>query len=195
VTTLLLARHGETDWNRDGRWQGHTDTTLNERGRAQAGALAAEVAGLSIGAVYSSDLARAAETAEIVAGRLGVPVRMDPRLRELHLGGWEGLTTPEIEERYPTEIARWRSDDGSIAVPGRESYAQMGERVVAALTEIATAHPSDDVLVVLHGGPIRGLLAYAAGLTYREQSRLRGHLANCDVVRVAFEDGVFTPLD
>jgi broad specificity phosphatase PhoE len=195
VTTLLLARHGETDWNRDGRWQGHTDTTLNERGRAQARALAAEVAGLPIGAVYSSDLARAAETAKIVAERLGVPVRTDPRLRELHLGGWEGLTTPEIEERYPSEIARWRADDGSTAVAGRESYAQMGERVVAALTEIAAAHPSDDVLVVLHGGPIRGLLAHAGGITYREQSRLRGHLANCDVVRVAVEDGIFTALD
>ena len=195
MTTLLLARHGETDWNRDGRWQGHANTTLNERGRAQARALAAEVAGLPIGAVYSSDLARAAETAEIVAARLGVPVRTDTRLRELHLGRWEGLTSPEIEERYPTEIARWRADDGSTAVAGRESYAQMGERVVAALTEIAAAHPSDDVLVVLHGGPIRGLLAHAAGITYREQGRLRGHLANCGVLRVAVEDGTFTPLD
>jgi alpha-ribazole phosphatase len=195
VTTLLLARHGETDWNRDGRWQGHTDTPLNERGREQARALADEVAGLRIAAVYSSDLARAAETAEVVADRLGVPVRRDPRLRELHLGGWEGLTTPEIEERYPNEIARWRADDGSTAVAGRETYAQMSERVVAALTEIAAAHPSDNVLVVLHGGPIRGLLAHAAGITYREQSRLRAHLANCDVVRVAVDDGIFTPLD
>jgi probable phosphoglycerate mutase len=194
VTTLLLARHGETDWNRDGRWQGQTDTPLNERGREQARALAADVAGLPIAAVYSSDLARAGETAEIVAERLGVPVRTDPRLRELHLGGWEGLTTPEIEERYPNEIATWR-DDGSTAGGGRESYAQMGERVVAALTEIAAAHPADTVLVVLHGGPIRGLLAYAAGITYREQSRLRAHLANCDVVRVDFEDGVFNPED
>ena len=195
MTTLLLARHGETDWNRDGRWQGHTDTSLNDHGREQARALADEVAGLRIAAVYASDLARAAETAEIVADRLGVPVRGDARLRELHLGGWEGLTTPEIEERYPNEIARWRADDGSTAVAGRETYAQMGQRVVAALTEIAAAHPSDNVLVVLHGGPIRGLLAHAAGLTYREQSRLRAHLANCDVVRVAVEDGVFTPLD
>lgn len=195
MTTLLLARHGETDWNREGRWQGHTDIALNDRGRAQAEALAAELVGTPISAVYSSDLARAAETARIVAARLGVPVRTDPRLRELHLGGWEGLTTPEIEERYPDEIARWRADDDSNALGGRESYAQMGERVVAALTEIAAAHPAGEVLVVLHGGPIRGLLAHAAGITYREQGRVRGHLANCDVVRVSVDGSIFTPLD
>jgi broad specificity phosphatase PhoE len=195
VTTLLLARHGETDWNRDGRWQGQTDTPLNERGREQARALAAEVAGNGIAAVYASDLARARETAAIVADRLRVPLHVDSRLRELHFGGWEGLTTPEIEERYPNEIARWRADDGSNAFAGGEAYTEMGERVVAALKEIVAAHPSEDVLVVLHGGPIRGLLAHAAGVTYGDQRRLRAQLANCDVVRVAVQEGIFTPLD
>jgi alpha-ribazole phosphatase len=195
VTTLLLARHGETDWNRDGRWQGQTDTPLNQRGREQARALAAEVAGNRIAAVYASDLTRARETAAIVADRLRVPLYVDPRLRELHFGGWEGLTTAEIEERYPHEIARWRADDGSNAFAGGETYTEMGERVVSALTEIAAAHPSEDILVVLHGGPIRGLLAHAAGVTYGNQRRLRAHLANCDVVRVAVQEGIFTPLD
>jgi broad specificity phosphatase PhoE len=195
VTTLLLARHGETDWNRDGRWQGQTDTPLNERGREQAHALAAGVGGNGITAVYASDLARARETGAIVADRLRVPLHTDPRLRELHFGGWEGLTTAEIEERYPDEVARWRADDGSNAFAGGETYVQMSERVVAALMDIAAIHPSEDVLVVFHGGPIRGLLAHAAGVTYGEQRRLRAHLANCDVVRVAFRDGNFTPLD
>jgi broad specificity phosphatase PhoE len=195
VTTLLLARHGETDWNRDGRWQGQTDTPLNERGRAQAHELAAQVAGNGITAVYASDLARARETGAIVADRLRVPLRTDLRLRELHFGGWEGMTTPEIEDRYPEEVERWRADDGSNAFAGGETYVQMSERVVAALIDISAAHPHEDVLVVLHGGPIRGLLAHAAGVTYGEQRRLRAHLANCDVVRLAFRDGTFTPLD
>jgi broad specificity phosphatase PhoE len=195
VTKLLLARHGETDWNRDGRWQGQTDTPLNERGREQAHELAAGVAGNGITAVYASDLARARDTGAIVADRLQVPLRTDSRLRELYFGGWEGLTTPEIEERYPDEVTRWRADDGSSAFAGGETYVQMGERVVAALIDIAAAHPSEDVLVVFHGGPIRGLLAHAAGVTYGEQRRLRAHLANCDIVRVAFRDGIFTPLD
>jgi alpha-ribazole phosphatase len=195
MTTLLLVRHGETDWNRDGRWQGQTDTELNERGRGQARALAAELDGEPIAAAYASDLARAQQTAELIATPRGLGVRTDPRLRELHFGGWEGLTTAEIEERYPDQVARWRADDGSHAFAGGETYVQMGERVVQALSEIAAAHPSETVLVVLHGGPMRGLLAHAAGLSYGEQRRLRSQFANCDVVRVDVQDGVFTPMD
>jgi len=195
VTTLLLARHGETDWNREGRWQGQTNTSLNERGREQARALAAQLGDEDIVAVYASDLDRAVETAEIVAAACGgLPVHRDPRLRELEFGDWEGLTTAEIEVRFPDEVARWRADGGAAGSNG-ESYAQMGERVVAALEEIAAAHAGETVLVILHGGPIRGLLAHAAGITYDEQRRLRGHLANCDVVRVAVERAQFTPLD
>ena len=195
MTTLLLARHGETDWNRDGRWQGHTDTPLNERGRHQARELAARLAGERITAVYSSDLQRARETAETVAAAFGLPVRADPRLRELSFGAWEGLTTPQIERRFPEEAARWRADDGSPAFAGGETYTQMGERVVAALAEIAAAHQGEQILVILHGGPIRGLLAHAGGITYRQQRKLRTHLANCDVIRVAVENGSFTPID
>ena len=195
MTTLLLARHGETDWNRDGRWQGHANTELNERGREQARALAAQLDDEPIAAVYASDLARAQETAELIAAPRGLDVRVDPRLREIHFGVWEGLTTAEIEERYPDQVERWRADDGSQAVAGGETYEQMGERVVGALSEIAAAHPAETVLVVFHGGPIRGLLAHASGITYGEQRRLRSQLANCDVVRVEVEDGVFSPAD
>jgi broad specificity phosphatase PhoE len=195
VTTLLLARHGETDWNRDGRWQGHTDTTRNDRGREQARELAERLDGEPIAAVYASDLRRAHETAQIVAGRLGLPVVTDERLREINFGRWEGLTTPELEARYPEDVARWRADDGNGSFAGGETYVAMGERVVAALEEIGSAHPDEQVLVILHGGPIRGLLAHAAGISYGEQRRLRAHLANCDIVRVAVQNGIFTPLD
>jgi broad specificity phosphatase PhoE len=194
VTTLLLARHGETDWNREGRWQGHTDTPLNERGRDQARALAERLRRERLAAIYSSDLERAVETAEIIAAEVGVPVRRDSRLRELHFGRWEGLTTEEIQARFPDDAARWRADGGAPGADG-ETYEEMGARVVAAVEQIASAHPNEDVLVVLHGGPIRGLLAHAAGITYDEQRRLRAHLANCDIVRVAVKDGRFTPLD
>jgi alpha-ribazole phosphatase len=195
MTTLLLVRHGETDWNRDGRWQGHANTPLNERGREQARALAAELDGEPIAAVYASDLDRAQQTAEVIAASRGLDVRTDPRLREIHFGGWEGLTTAEIEVRYPDQVARWRADDGSNAFAGGETYAQMGERVVRALSEIAAAHPAETVVVILHGGPMRGVLAHAAGVTYGEQRRLRAQFANCDVIRVDVEDGVFTPVD
>src|SRR5437660_3083754 len=96
VTTLILARHGETDWNRDGRFQGHADPPLNNRGREQAYALADAVADERIEAVYASDLRRAHETAQIVAARKGLDVVIDPDLRERDVGEWSGLTLPQI---------------------------------------------------------------------------------------------------
>jgi broad specificity phosphatase PhoE len=195
VTTLILVRHGETDWNRDGRWQGHADEPLNDRGREQARALADELGGEDVAAVYSSDLSRARETAEIIAARLARPVDVDARLREVHIGGWSGLTTAEIEARFPDEVARWHGEDPGHTFDGGESYAAMGERVVAALEEIAARHPEEQVLVVLHGGPIRALLAHAAGITYEEQRHRTEHLDNCGYVRIAARDGVFSGVD
>lgn len=195
MTTLILVRHGETDWNRDGRWQGHADAPLNNRGREQARTLTDELGGEDVAAVYSSDLSRARETAEIVAAPLGRPVTVDVRLREVDVGGWSGLTTAEIQARFPDEVARWRNGDPRHTFDGGESYAAMGDRVVAALEEIAARHPDDQVLVVLHGGPIRALLAHAAGISYEEQRHRREHLDNCGFVRVAVRDGVFTGVD
>src|SRR5437762_5332003 len=111
MTTLLLVRHGETDWNRDGRWQGGSDTSLNDVGREQARALADQLDG-DIAAVYSSDLARARETAEIVAAKLDLAVQIDPRLRERGFGSWEGLTMTEIEERLADAQRRWLAGAG-----------------------------------------------------------------------------------
>jgi alpha-ribazole phosphatase len=196
VTTLILVRHGETDWNRDGRWQGHADAPLNERGREQARMLADELGDEDVAAVYSSDLSRARETAEIIAERLGGPrVKADDRLREVNVGGWSGLTTAEIHARFPDEVDRWRAGDRAHTFDGGESYAVMGERVVAALEDIATRHPDEQVLVVLHGGPIRALLAHAAGITYEEQRHRRAHLDNCGFVRFAVRNGVFAGID
>src|SRR5215211_8136133 len=101
VTAILLARHGETDWNREGRFQGWADPPLNDAGRAQAQALAERLREMPFDAVYASDLRRAFETAEIVAASHGVPVTPDPGLREVDIGSWSGLTRAEIEERFP----------------------------------------------------------------------------------------------
>jgi 2,3-bisphosphoglycerate-dependent phosphoglycerate mutase len=139
VTELLLVRHGETDWNAAGRLQGHTDQPLSDYGRAQARRLAEELAGEQFDAIYASDLARASETAEIVAERLHLPVDLDPDLREKNWGTWEGLTS---EERLEVE-------------PDGESTEQHQRRVLAALGRIAAKHPHGRVLVVTHGGSMR----------------------------------------
>src|SRR5919204_5528893 len=131
MTELLLVRHGETDWNVQQRWQGHQDPPLNALGREQARALAEALAGEGIDAVYTSDLRRARETAEIVAARLGVEVRPLPDLREIDVGTWSGLTMDEIRTRWPEAIERmhergWGWGDG-------ETPDDLRARVVAAV--------------------------------------------------------------
>lgn len=139
MTTLLLVRHGETDWNAEGRLQGHTDRPLSAYGREQARRLADELDGDEFEAVYASDLARARETAEIVGERLRLPVVLDPGLREKNWGSWEGLT--------PAERAR-------VELVG-EPTEEHAERVLCALRRIAERHPNGRILVVTHGGSMR----------------------------------------
>src|SRR5688572_10410020 len=110
-TRILVARHGETDWNRLGSWQGQADPPLNDDGRRQAAALAEKLAGDRIAAVYSSDLRRASETAEALGTRLGVEVVLDRGLREIDVGSWSGLTRDEVETRFPEGFARWRGGE------------------------------------------------------------------------------------
>ena len=160
TTRILLARHGETEWNRLGRWQGHADPPLNETGRRQASALAEQLEGDGIVAVYSSDLRRASETARIVADRLRLGVTEDRALREIDVGSWSGLTREEVRERYPEGFARWL--DGEIGHDG-ETREALTARVVRAVERIAAAHPDEHVLLVTHGGVARALRRHAAG--------------------------------
>ena len=194
TTNILLARHGETDWNLESRWQGHADRPLNERGRAQALDLAELLADEPISTVYSSDLKRAHETATIVAEHIGLPVTVIPDLREVDVGEWSGLSVDEVAERFPAGVARWR--EGGRGWEAGESYAEMGARVVAAIEHIADSHPGDTVLVVSHGGAIRATIAHAHGMSYERQRLLDPqHVSNCEVVRLAVESGGMRRID
>jgi broad specificity phosphatase PhoE len=193
TTTILLARHGQTDWNRDGRFQGHADPPLNERGREQARVLAASLAGEGIAAIYSSDLRRASETAEIVARALGTTYEARRDLREIDVGEWSGLTIEEIEERFPEGLRRHRAP-GDGWERG-ETHAAMSERVLGAVREIAATHPGSSILIVGHGGTIRALRAEAEGVTLAEYRRASPPLRNAEVIRIAVEQGIFRPLD
>jgi broad specificity phosphatase PhoE len=194
VATIHLARHGETDWNRELRWQGHSDPPLNELGRRQARALADALDGASLAAVYSSDLSRASETAEIVASRLNLPVTAYPALREIDVGSWEGLTLAEIEARYPEAVARWE-EKGAHGWQGGESHDQMAARVRDAVHSIAARHEDEEILVVTHGGPIRALKALAAGVDYPRDRRSVRYTENCEVFTIAVRDGTVRGLD
>lgn len=183
MTEILLARHGETDWNRENRFQGHADPPLNRLGRGQAAELAAALAEEELAAVYSSPLQRALQTAQVVAEphRLS-PVTLDG-LREVDVGSWEGLTRAEVERRYPEQFERWLHygqgwDDG-------ESYEQMGERVLATLQRLASRHGGERILALTHGGPIRAALAQAEGVSHAESRRRGPIIGNCFVARFA----------
>ena len=175
-----MARHGETDWNRERRFQGHADPPLNDVGREQAAELAQTLAESKLAAVYASPLARARETAEIVAGVLGLPVEMRPALREVDVGSWQGLTRDEVEERYPEGFRRWLDlgpgwDDG-------ETYEELGRRVLADLLELAARHPGERILVVSHGGTMRAAQAAAAQTDYADARRIASPIGNGSIL-------------
>jgi broad specificity phosphatase PhoE len=158
---LILLRHGQTDYNVAGRMQGHLDSVLTTVGHEQAATAAPVLAALGPDRVVSSDLQRAVDTAEVVGTACGLPVKFDARLRETHLGNWQGHTVAEIDGDYPGAIATWRSDP-EWAPPGGESRVAVVARsrpVVDELdAEFADSAASSTVLLVAHGGLIAGLV-------------------------------------
>jgi len=163
LTRLLLVRHGKTEWNESGRYQGASDIPLNEQGLQQAEALRQRLEAERIDVVYSSDLRRAAQTAEVImAGRSAVPLLCE-ELREMDFGEFEGLTFGEIRDRYP-HIDWWSAQDSDLQLPGGESVMQLVERLDRFAGRLSQHADGDTVLVVAHGGTIRGLICALLGL-------------------------------
>lgn len=179
---LHIVRHGITDWNRNLRMQGHSDTPLNEDGRAQAARIAARLATLEppLHAVWSSDLSRARETAEAIAAPHGLQVRTTPLLREIMLGEWEGLNQAEIEARGDGALLeRYRLSPQGQRPPGGESLDHAWERMMRVRDEIREANPTGHVAVIGHGGTLRALLC--AALDAPVSSMLRFALSNASL--------------
>ena len=169
---LLLARHGETDWNVQGRSQGHSDIPLNHHGLAQAKHLADRLSEIALAGVYCSDLSRAYETARRVAeGREGLTPQVDARLRELGLGVWEGLHASEIESSYAQERREWMASPATFRASGGETLIEVQGRMGAALDDIVSAHGPDDVLLVVSHG--YALIAWLCGVLGTPLDRFR----------------------
>jgi broad specificity phosphatase PhoE len=160
MTTIFLIRHGETEWNRDGRWQGHADIPLSQAGREQAQAVAQRLLheGATFDHLYASDLSRALETAQAIGQALQMPVHPLPSLREINVGSWSGLTRAQIIERFPGAFTDF------FHAPDGEALDRFDQRVGESVLDLARQHPGQRLAIVTHGGSIRGIIRYLHSL-------------------------------
>lgn len=171
TTTILLIRHGQTDWNAQKRWQGHTDIPLNETGQAQAQALARRLAHWPIQTVYSSDLQRAAMTAVPLATTLNQQPILDTLWRERDVGDFGGLTGQEAREKYP-EV--WEEEkSGLLTPPNGEDWRALRRRAVTAFERVASRHEGEMVAVVSHGGTLANVIAHVLEIPVERYGRFR----------------------
>jgi phosphoserine phosphatase len=164
MTGLVLIRHGETDWNVEGRYQGQADPPLNARGLAQAYQLAEQLKNHPLDLLYTSPLKRSAQTAEIAAQLLGIPLYIEARFMEIHQGDWQTRLRAEIEALYPDLFRRWESEPWQVSPPHGETLYQVQARVTAAVEEIKQKHPHDRVGIVTHRIPIALIKVQYQGL-------------------------------
>ncbi|MFD4190926.1 histidine phosphatase family protein [Amycolatopsis thermoflava] len=185
---LVLWRHGETDYNAAGRMQGHLDSALTEVGWNQARFAAPALARFQPDLVISSDLHRAMDTATVLTEAIGVPLRIDKRLRETHLGEWQGLTGAEVDEGWPGDRAIWRVD-ATWAPPGGESRVEVAERASEVVSDLlASEDPGETVLLAAHGGLITALTGKLLALPVAAWPQLGG-IGNCHWVELGLRDG------
>ncbi|SAK52081.1 phosphoglycerate mutase [Caballeronia arationis] len=192
TTQILFIRHGETDWNRIKRIQGHIDIPLNEHGFTQAEQLAARMvrdvkAGARLDAVYSSDLQRAQQTARPFADALGLPLQLSEGLRERWYGAFQGHDSDEISQKFPDEYVEWQTRDPGFVPTGGESQRAFYHRVLHAVEPIVAAHPGGRIACVAHGGVLDCIYRFAMRVALQEPRKWP--LLNCSINIVDFETG------
>ncbi|NLW08134.1 MAG: alpha-ribazole phosphatase [Clostridia bacterium] len=173
ATRVYLVRHGETEWNNLGRYQGHSDIALSSRGRRQAELLSQRFEKVHLDAAYASDLKRARETAITIVAPHNLEVKLEAGLREINFGAWEGLSYQEIIAAFPQEWEEWRYDPANRAVPGGESFQQVKERALAVFNKIVAKEKGRNILLVAHGGCLRALICSILGLDLSAVWRFR----------------------
>ena len=176
---LLIVRHGETEWNAEGRIQGHTDVALSDKGRRQASLVAERLSGVPIDMAYSSDLLRASETAQWILEKRDLPLQALPELRERYYGVFEGLTVEERQSRYPEMFAASLVNDLDFAPTDGETTRQTASRMAGFVSGILGLHLTENVLIVGHGGSLRGVILALMELPV--EAIWRFVMANCSL--------------
>lgn len=189
---LCLLRHGETAWNAEGRVQGQLDVPLNGVGLSQARAVANALCTERFDAIYSSDLARVTQTAQPLAQRLGLPLRLDARLRERHYGFFQTRTYAEVKVQFPEEYARFRAREPDYDFRTGESLRAFYERCITCLSDIAGRHPGESILVFTHGGVLEMAYRFAHGLGLRSVRDFG--IPNAALNRLAIEGNAWSVL-
>lgn len=192
MTEIIIIRHGETEWNKTGRFQGHSDVALSEEGRVQAELLGRNLAVENVDAIYASDLSRAMETAAPLANRFGLDVIPDPLLRELNFGAWEGRFFSEINQEAPDKMRTFYRNPEEVDIPESEPFSAFQKRVAGRVREIAALHRGGRVILVSHGASIRILFADILSMPIR--SIWHVSQLNTAVNALRFEDDGFAVL-
>ena len=189
MTEIIIIRHGETEWNKTGRFQGHSDVPLSAEGRAQAAALGRNLALDHVDAIYASDLTRAMETAAPLAKRFGFEVISDPLLRELNFGAWEGRHFDDVNAENPNAMKNFYTDPEQADIPESEPFPEFQRRVAGRVREIVAQERGKRIVVVSHGASIRILLADILAMPIRSIWHISQ--LNTAVNKIRFEDDGF----
>jgi broad specificity phosphatase PhoE len=189
MTRLLLVRHGQSEWNAAGRIQGQIDIQLDKAGLQQAQRIADRLADETVAAIYSSPLQRAKVTANAIAVRFNLPVKLDPRLMEYDFGVISGSTWNDVVENHPEFASRWLEDPWAVPVTGSEGRVNFAARVMSAVQDMVAQHPAAQVVVVAHGGTFGVYLTAMLGLDLNRRHPF--HFGNTSLSLVEVRDGAF----
>ena len=197
TTRLLLVRHGRTAYNAGQRFMGQLDIPMDDKGRAQVRALASRLAAESPAAIYTSELARARETALAIQSAIASapPLRVEPRLTEGHFGDWQGQRYPEIQVQDGERLARWEADRLGVTPPNGEALPDIAERVRAAYHDICSAHPDQTVIIAAHGGSLQVMILVALELPLEAYWKMDVSNASLSELRVYDQGAVLNLLN
>lgn len=195
MTKIIFVRHGQTLWNLEMKYQGHTDIALSQLGIEQAHRVSDRLNIEDFSAVYSSDLVRAYETANIIASKKNLTVMKDINLREICFGEWEGMTYAEINDKWPNALNQFFSDTTKITIPNGESFADLKKRSDIAINKILENHKKETIVVVSHGATIRAMICSALNLPLDYVWRIRQDNTAVNMVEYHKNNNVVTLLN